>query len=356
MTSERRGGAGANPGSAAPTRKNLSGESGAAVSGNPPGRPDAAPTRRKLRRGSGTDTPSRPSRSSRSSSKNLLRRSNTTAAWVFVTPFLVSFVLFFIVPSVLSITFSLHSYRGYGKMTFVGMGNYEALFASPSFWQAIANTVFYWLVPLPVIMVGAFWLALMLRSKIVRLGRVFKPILFIPQVMAPVAAAMVWKVVLSRNGDLNELFGLDIGWISDPSYGKWSVSLLIVWRAMGWYFVVFLAGLTGISPDILEAAELDGAGAFQRTFRVIVPLMKPIILFAVVIDTIGAIQLFAEPNLLLGGSSVTGAPLSAAPLMNQVVGNISNGQYGLASAVGWVMFIGISVLSVIQFRLLSEKR
>jgi ABC-type sugar transport system permease subunit len=120
--------------------------------------------------------------------------------------------------------------------------------------------------------------------------------------------------------------------------------------------VVFLAALTSISPDMLEAAELDGAGALQRAWHVIVPLMKPIILFAVVIDTIGAIQLFAEPNLLLGGSSVTGAPLSAAPLMNQVVGNISNGQYGMASAVGWVMFVGISVLSVIQFRLLAEKK
>lgn len=283
-------------------------------------------------------------------------REGSLAPWLFVSPFAVSFVLFFLIPSGLSVFFSLHRYRGYGTADFVGLANYAALFASPSFWRAVGNTVFYWLVPLPVLMVSAFFLAQLLRSPLVRWGRLYKPILFVPQVMAPVAAALVWKVILAQNGSLNSLLGIDTAWLSNPDYGKLSVSMILVWRAIGWYFVVFLAGLTSIPTEILEAAEVDGANSLRRALHITVPMMRPIILFAFVIDTVGAIQLFTEPNLLLGGNSATaGAPPTAAPVMNQVIVNIASGQYGMASAVGWLMFLGIGVLSVIQFQFLKDR-
>lgn len=281
------------------------------------------------------------------------RRTHTVAPYLFVAPFLISFLVFFAIPSVASLFLSLFRYRGYGPLQWVGLDNYASLFNSPSFWQSIQNTLFYWLVPLVPLLALAFILALAVRSKLVRWGRTYKPLLFIPQVMAPVAAAIVWRVILGDGGVVNAVLGIHVGWLTDPALSRWSVSALLLWRAVGWYFVIFLAALTSISPDVIEAAEIDGANAWQRVRYVILPLMRPIFLFAIVIDSIGSLQLFAEPNLLLGGTG--SAPPSAAPVMNQVVNNVAGGEFGLAASAGWILFAAIGLISVMQFRLLREK-
>jgi ABC-type sugar transport system permease subunit len=284
------------------------------------------------------------------------RRYDALVPYLFIAPFLASFLIFFAAPSAVSIVLSFFRYRGYGPATFIGFQNYVGLLESPDFWQSAANTIFYWLVPLIPLLGSAFLLAVLVRSKLTKFPRIFRPLLFVPQVMAPVAAALVWRVILSDNGVLNSVLGLDISWITDPKAGKWGVMLLLLWRGIGWYFVIFLSGLTSVPDELLEAAQLDGANSWQRVRFVVLPMMKPIFLFAIVIDTIASFQLFTEPNLLVGSASTTaGAPPESAPIMNQVVGNITGGQFGLAAAVGWILFIAIGIFSVIQFRLFRER-
>jgi ABC-type sugar transport system permease subunit len=277
------------------------------------------------------------------------------APYLFVAPFLFSFVIFFLGPSAFSLGLSFFRYSGYGDAQWVGVRNYSSLLDSPSFWQSVNNTVFYWLVPMIPLLGGAFLLALFVRAKMSRWPTIYKPLLFIPQIMAPVAAALVWRVILSDRGLLNTVFGLNVNWIADPAANKWGVAFLLIWRGIGWYFVIFLAGLTGVPEDLEEAAELDGANFVQRVRFLYIPLLRPIFLFAIVIDTISSLQLFTEPNLLIGGAQML-APPSAAPIMNQVITNINGGQFGLAAAVGWLMFVTIGAFSLIQFRLLREDR
>jgi ABC-type sugar transport system permease subunit len=277
------------------------------------------------------------------------------APYLFIAPFLVSFIVFFAFPSIYSVVLSLFRYNGYTTPHWVGLNNYHALLESPDFQQAVANTVFYWLVPLGPLLVGAFLLALAVRSRLARFSAVYKPLIFVPQVMAPVAAALVWRVMLSNSGVVNSTLNLHVEWLTDPRALKWGVVMVLVWRGIGWYFVVFLAGLSTIPEDLLDAASADGASAARRLWHVILPLMRPTILFAFVIDTIASLQLFAEPNLLVGGAgSTAGAPPSAAPVLNQVVGNIIGGQFGLAAAVGWLIFIAIAIFSFVQFRLFRD--
>ena len=304
--------------------------------------------------------------SSRTSAENAhLRRhvrrrrwADRLAPYLFISPFLLSFLIFFAVPSALSLALSFARYNGYTAIHWVGLQNYRALLSDPEFRQAIRNTLFYWLVPLVPLLGGALMLAVIVRSKLVKWSGFYRTLIFVPQVMAPVAAALVWRVMLSDNGIVNSVLHLHTGWLVDPAAMKWGVVILLVWRGLGWYFVVFLAGLSSVPEELLEAASVDGARAWQRLRYVILPLLRPTIVFAIVIDTIASLQLFTEPNLLIGsgGGSLTGAPPSAAPVMNQVIVNVATGEYGLAAAVGWLLFIAIGVFSLIQFRLFREAR
>lgn len=271
--------------------------------------------------------------------------------YLFIAPFLISFVVFFLGPSVYSLNLSFFRYQGFGTPSYVGLHNYEALIQYPTFWMSVRNTLIYLLGQTLPVMVGAFLLAVAVQSTLVPLKwkRFYKPMIFLPQVMAPVAAALVWQVIFStRSGVLNQLLGRPVPWLADPVLMKLSVIVTLLWRATGWYFVVFLAGLTSISNDIHEAATIDGAGGVQRLVYVTIPLLRPIFLFAFVINTIASLRIYAEPNLLF---PMHMAPAQAQPIMNLVVGNIQNGAFGMAAAVGWLLFVLILAVSAVQFRL-----
>jgi ABC-type sugar transport system permease subunit len=292
--------------------------------------------------------------------RNARRRrwADRLAPYLFISPFLVSFLVFFALPSVLSLALSFARYNGYTAIHWIGFQNYRALLSDPEFRQSIRNTLFYWLVPLVPLLGGALVLAVFVRSTLVKWSGFYRTLIFVPQVMAPVAAALVWRVMLSDNGIVNSVTHLRTNWLQDPGAMKWGVVILLVWRGFGWYFVVFLAGLSSVPDELLEAASVDGARPWQRLWYVILPLLRPTIFFAVVIDTIASLQLFTEPNLLIGsgGGNLTGAPPSAAPVMNQVIVDVTSGEYGLAAAVGWLLFIVIGIFSLIQFRLFREAR
>ena len=290
--------------------------------------------------------------------KRRRRWGNRIAPYAFIAPFLLSFVAFFLVPSIFSVALSFARYNGYTAIHWIGLQNYRSLIEDPYFREAVVNTLFYYFVPLIPLLGGGLGLALLVRSKMARWPGFYRPLIFVPQVMAPVAAALVWRVMLSNNGIVNSITGLNTSWLFAPGAQKWGVVLLLVWRGVGWYFVVFLAGLSSIPNELLEAASVDGVKAFQRFRYVILPLLRPTIVFAVVIDTIMSLQLFTEPNLLVGsgGGAIAGAPPSAAPVMNQVITNLTGGQFGLAAAVGWMMFVVIGIFSFVQFRLFREAR
>ena len=170
-----------------------------------------------------------------------------------------------------------------------------------------------------------------------------------------VASALIFKVLFStRSGAVNQILGTNIPFLENPQYMKWIVLLLMVWRGIGWYMVIYSAGLTSVSADIKEAATIDGANYFQQIVHVIIPVMKPILLFAFITNSINTFKLYTEPSVLLeqGGNILDS---SAAPIMYQVVTNVSQGNFGTASAVGWIIFIMIVFITILQFKVFNDK-
>jgi len=275
--------------------------------------------------------------------------------YLFILPYLISFGLFFAYPAIYSLILSFFSYKGYGARVFIGLRNYRSLLNYSAFWKSIGNTMFYFGVHIIPVMGGAFLFALLLQSSALgKWRKIFKPVLFLPQVIPVVATTLTFRIIFATNtGAINQLFGLGIRWLDDPQVMRWSVIILLVWRATGWFMIVFLAGLTTINPSLYEAAILDGASSYQRTIRVTIPLMRPIFLFAFIMDAISSFKIYTEVNVLIGGTM--NAPTDAMPIMNIITNNIRNGSFGMASAAGWLLFILILGISALELIIMREK-
>jgi len=275
--------------------------------------------------------------------------------YLFILPYIISFALFFAFPAGYSFVLSFFNYKGYGAASFVGFRNYLSLLNYSGFWKSIGNTLFYFVVHLIPVMGGAFLFALLLQStSLGKWRKVFKPVLFLPQVIPVMAATLTFRIIFSTNtGAINQLLGLSVRWLDNPSVMRWSVVVLLIWRATGWFMIVFLAGLTTINPSLYEAAILDGASPLQRTTHVTIPLMRPIFLFAFIMDAISSFKIYTEVNVLIGGTQ--NAPTDAMPIMNMVTNNMRNGSFGMASAAGWLLFVMILGVSIIELILMREK-
>ena len=201
----------------------------------------------------------------------------------------------------------------------------------------------------------AFLFAVLLQSeRIGKIRNVFKPILFLPQVVPVMASVLTFRVIFSTyTGAINQVFGLTVSWLDDPNIMRWTVVAYSVWRSTGWFMIIYLAGLTTINPSLYEAAILDGATSAQRIFYITIPMMRSIFLFAFIMDAISSFKVYTEVNVLLAG--VGNAPTHAAPIMNLVTTNMKNGNFGMSSAAGWLLFLMILVISLVELLLMREK-
>ncbi len=284
-----------------------------------------------------------------------IRWRDAIAPYLFISPFLFSFVFLFLLPAVYCLALSFFRYKGFGDARFVGLSNYRVTLGYHVFWTMLRNTVFYWLMHALPLMVLSFLLADLVSSKLVKWKSFYKPAIYLPNVVATVASGLIFQSMFgTQYGVLNNLLGIQVPWLQRPAITRWVIVALMIWRRAGWWFVIFLAGLTSINPEVDEAAMVDGASGWQRMLRITVPLMRGTFLFAFVMDAIGSFRLFAEPNTLMayGGSL---APNEVAPLLNLLLVNLRGAAFGQAAAIGWILFAIVVAISLVQFRLFGDR-
>jgi ABC-type sugar transport system permease subunit len=287
--------------------------------------------------------------------KRRIRWGDMVAPYLFISPFVIFFIIFFAGPTIYSFGLSFFRYKGYGEAKFVGFDNYNTILNYHIFWSELGNTSFYWLAHVIPLMVGAFLLAVLVRSKLVKGKSFFKPVIFLPNIIAVFATALIFQNLFgTRYGVINTLFGTDIPWLTNDDITRWVVVLLITWRSLGWWFVVYLAGLSSINPEVEEAAIVDGATSLQRLVYIIVPLMRSVFLLAFVVDAAGSFRIFTEPNILTGRGFASMAGEGTAPVLNLMLSNLNGGVFGQAAAIGWLLFIIVAVVALVQFRLFRD--
>jgi multiple sugar transport system permease protein len=270
---------------------------------------------------------------------------------LFISPWLVHFLLLNAYPMVASFYYSLTAYSVLRPPVFIGLENYAVLFTDdPRFTTALYNTVYYTVGAVGVGTVAAIGMALLLNLR-VRGQAFYRTVFYLPSVTPIVAASIVWLWFLNpQYGVMTSILGFfglpSVGWLSDPAWAKPSLVLLSIW-GVGNAVVIYLAGLQDVPRELYEAAEMDGANPWRKLWHVTLPMLSPVILFNVVVGMIGAFQTFAQVYILTQGGPADSTLLYAYYLY------VSAFQYfkmGYASAMAWIMFVLVLVATIIIFR------
>jgi multiple sugar transport system permease protein len=279
-------------------------------------------------------------------------------AWSFALPFVLLFAVFMTGPTIAALVTSFTDMRvtdirnPFG-VDFVGVQNYVTVLTDPQFHKAAINTAVYVVVGVPLTMTLGLLAAVGLNQGIVKFRTLFRVGYYLPVVTSIVAVAVVWRGLLGTDvGFINGMlasFGIDgPGWLTDPGFALWSLMAMAVWRGLGFLMIIFLAGLQSIPKDLYEAAEVDGAGRWQRFSAITVPMLRPTLLFGAVITGIGWIQFFEEAFVMTKGGPLDATLSVALHAYNQ----FSFGNYGYTAAMAFVLFVAIALLTAAQFRLL----
>lgn len=273
--------------------------------------------------------------------------------WCFVIPSVILIILFVFYPMVQALITSFQTGAG-NNLTFVGIANYKRLLTDTTFRKALFNTLLYLIIQVPIMILLALVISSMLNNKKLKFKGFFRTAIFLPCVTSLVAYSIVFKSLFATDGFVNSilmklnLIAEPISWITDPVWAKILIILAITWRWTGYNMVFYLSGLQGIDDSIYEAADIDGAGAFEKFKSITLPMLKPIILFTTINSTIGTLQLFDETmNITQGG------PANATITISQYIYNILfkySPDFGYAAAVSYVIVVMIVVLSFIQMK------
>ncbi len=300
-----------------------------------------------------------------------MRKRNPLRKWpyIFVAPFVITYLMFYLYPMVFSFGISLTDWTAVDMDTrnFVGIKNYIRVFTDdPMFWKSVLNTIKIMLIAMPLTIIAGLLMAV-LMFNIIKCRQFIQTVNFLPYITMPVAIGLIFANMFNMNiGPVNQILeklGIlkeGLNWLGDSHYAFWVVILMCMWKNFGYFMVIYLSGLSTISGEYYDAAKVDGANAVQRFFKITLPLLRPITTFVIVQGAIGGFQLFDEAkNLVSGaGSNIVGGPGRSLLTIVWYFYDTSfqnNSRYGYGAAIAFSMMLIIGVISLINVSLLNRR-
>lgn len=284
-------------------------------------------------------------------------RKNKTP-YLFISPFYILFAIFMLYPTASSLYLSFHKWNGAGPKMYVGLLNYMNLFTYRPFRQSLINAVILFFEYVPSMTLLALILASLLNSRYIRLRGAFRTLVFLPYVTATIAVAYSFQLLLDNRFGMANLFlgwfGVEpIAWLNTPNLARICLSGLVTWRWLGYNMILLLAGLQNIPPELYEAAKIDGASPTQSFFRITLPLVKPMLLFCILLSTIGTCSLFDEVFILTEGGPMNTTLTPVLYLYNVAFKYL---HFGRASSIAYALFVILLILGVFELKVLGEKK
>ena len=280
-----------------------------------------------------------------------LRLRNTLTGWSFIAPNFIGFAVLTLIPVVTLFYYAFTDWNVFGGATFTGLDNFRRMIHDAAFWTSFWNTVYYAALHIPLTLVLALGLALLLNRKM-RGVAFFRTAAFFPYITSIVAIAVVWNTLFSPEfGPINQflrLIGIDNppGWTASATWSMPAVIIVGTWREVGYYMLLFLAGLQTIPRELYEAARMDGANAWHQFRNVTLPSLRPTTFFVTIILTIGSFKVF---DLIL--VMTQGGPGTSTLVLSQFIykKGFQENQFGYASAVALVLFAICIAVTIVQF-------
>lgn len=292
--------------------------------------------------------------------KNFRNNNDRLTAFLLLMPWIVVFTLFWLYPLVYAGYLSLCDYESLTSRTrFIGFENYKRVFADPLFWIAFKNTAIFTLVTVPITTALALFVADLLNREFVRFKNFFRSVFFVPSITSIVVIAVIFSNLYSTDGYINAMLkwaGLptpSLGWLANETTALPSIMAMDIWLSVGYYMVLFLAGMQSIPQDYYDVAELSDASGWQKFWRITFPSIRPVLLFVVVLNTIKSFQIFVEIYVM-----TKGGPLNATTTLVYLIYDnafVKMDEMGYASAMAFVVFFLLLGFSFLQIKLLRVK-
>jgi len=282
--------------------------------------------------------------------------------WLFVSPWVIGFVLLTAGPMVYSLYLSFTASSLLSPPQWVGFENYRRMFADPIFYRSLGNTAYYAVLGVPLGMILSLGLALLLDAPVRGLG-FFRTLFFLPSVTNTVALSILWLWLLNPEFGLVNVALSKLGlegplWLQDEAWAKPALVLMSLWT-VGGQMIICLAALQGVPPELKEAAAIDGAGPVRRFFAVTLPLISPALLFNLIMGLVGALQVFTQAFVMTGGvqPGSEGGPNQSTLFIVLYIYKKAFQEYdmGYASALAWALFLIITVCTWIAWRVSNSR-
>jgi len=274
------------------------------------------------------------------------------APLLFLSPNIIIFGLFIVVPAILGLRMSLYQWSILGEPVFIGLKNFTELFGDSMFWLTLKNTLIYVFLAVPLLLVVSLLLGLLTAHRLPGIG-IFRALYYVPAMLSLIIVGISWRWILGEEmGILNYLLkaagGMPVHWLTTDTMAKLSLVLVTVWATAGFYMVMFIAGLQAIPDDLYAAASIDGANKWQTFFRIILPLLRPTVLVVLVLSTINAFKAFELIFVMTGGGPGYATKFQ---VQNIYLVAFEQDRMGYAAANSIILLAIIGLLTMIQFRM-----
>ena len=276
---------------------------------------------------------------------------------LFLLPTIIGFLMFTLVPVFMSLVYSFTEYDGVTAMKFIGLDNYTKLLGNREFRKSLVNTLYFAVGTVPVGCFLALFVAVVLNQKI-RGKTIYRACFFIPSIVSTVAISVVFQQMFNKDyGMINQILGVfgipPQGWFASIQQAMPCVIFVSVWKGIGVTIVIFLAGLTGVDPQLYEAAEIDGAGPATKFFRITMPMLRATVAFVLINNTISSFQAFDQIYMLTNGG-----PAKATQTLSYLIyaNAFQYWKMGYASAIAYILFLVILVVSLLQLRVSRDQK
>lgn len=280
-----------------------------------------------------------------------LKRKNLLTAYSFIAPNFIGFFLFTLIPVIFSLILAFMEWDSFSTPKFVGLSNFVKMMKNETFWISFKNTILYTVGVVPLTLFFSLGLAILLNQKIKGM-KFFRTAFFFPYVTSLVAIAVVWNMLFHPTmGPINQFLKLIIenppGWTSSSQWALFAIVIVSVWRGMGYYMILYLAGLQSIPKELYEAASMDGANKWKQFMNVTLPSLRSTTFFVTIMLVINCFKIFDLVQVMTGGGPGRATNVLVYNIYNEAFVKFN---FGYASAIAMVLFVIVLLITVVQFK------